>query len=112
MFTKQKTFLSIISKTFTLKNKPMNNIDGNKCIAEFMGIPKEGIFITTNFEGKMQFSTDYQYHSSWDWLMEVVEKIESLDNGSSLLYYVSIIGSECEIRKNDFPPYDSLITVK
>ena len=56
----------------------MNTTENNKIIAEFMGrvIP----------EDKLEFydenPTTHYYHSNWNWLMEVVEKIYTLD-----LYY-------------------------
>lgn len=38
-----------------------------------------------------------QYHSDWNWLMEVVEKIESIG------YSVEIVNNECYIHnQNDF----------
>ncbi len=47
--------------------------EGNKLIAEFMEtkVKPDGYFIK-----------DYLYHSSWDWLMPVIDKIESV-NGCS-----------------------------
>ena len=41
-------------------------MENNKLIAEFMGV-----------KYPMLKGSDLQYHTSWDWLMEVVEKIES-----------------------------------
>lgn len=55
----------------------MNNkeiIEGNKLIAEFMNI-------NINFWNRKWFINTYaslKYHSSWDCLMTVIEKIESL----------------------------------
>ena len=49
----------------------------NKVIAEFMGIvyPKlDNVIVIDNVVTK---EDELQYHSSWDWLMPVVEKIES-----------------------------------
>ena len=37
---------------------------------------------------------DLEYHTSWDWLMPVVEKIESLG------YEFTIIESRCNIKHN------------
>ena len=59
-------------------------IEGNKLIAEFMGAAKSWygdymIFTVDNpqYTGKINHS-DIKYHSSWDWLMPVVEKIKKL----------------------------------
>ena len=40
------------------------NIEDLKLIAKFMNVPKNGV----------------NYHCSWDWLMPVVEKINTIDN--------------------------------
>lgn len=53
----------------------------NRMIAEFMGHVRSG------FNGELVFNTEtreefeveqLKYHTSWDWLMPVVEKIESI----------------------------------
>ena len=56
----------------------------NKLIAEFMGLShcEEG-WITIPNENRNgvsenEISNDLQYHTSWDWLMPVVEKIEEI----------------------------------
>lgn len=52
-------------------------VSGNKIIAEFMGIlvQMKGNFLHTSehFGNKL-----VKYHSSWDWLIPVVEKIEGM----------------------------------
>jgi hypothetical protein len=77
-----------------------NIIEGNKIIAEFMGDPfilmKNGLVVCDDEWERLEFKTydeadsyrkknnksnyeisyPYEYHSSWDWLMPVVEKIE------------------------------------
>jgi len=48
----------------------MNN---NKLIAEFMGYEVHPVYEDERH--------DLQYHTSWDWLMPVVEKIEQVNEG-------------------------------
>ena len=79
----------------------MNTTENNKIIAEFMGL---------SYCEKYQFEGWYKNHehnervyellydTDWNWLMEVVEKIESLD------YWVEILGgyyNQCNIGKQN-----------
>lgn len=87
-------------------------IEDNKLIAEFMGWsshPKlENCSINRNKNRILPFwvsynmeipNDEFKYHSSWDWLMPVVEKIESLNFKTVLAtseltcykYYMNII---------------------
>ena len=74
-----------------------NIIENNKLIAEFMGFIADKSFevklvdgINTSYyyykDDVMCLPETMRYNSSWNWLMEVVEKIESLptmkDNGN------------------------------
>lgn len=53
------------------------NTENNKIIAEFMGYKKS--IANTWFKGnKIVQTTSFKYDSDWNWLMEVVDKIESL----------------------------------
>jgi len=63
----------------------MNTTENNKLIAEFMGWTYHP---ETSTHGMRDNTWEYKphyyhhsllFHSSWDWLMPVVEKIESLD---------------------------------
>lgn len=82
----------------------MNTTENNKLIAEFMGglynnqsrlslqsneiwLPYHGVCSYKSNNGKC-----LQYHSSWDWLIPVVEKIESLD------FRVEIIDTRVDIE--------------
>lgn len=76
----------------------MNIEEGNKLIAEFMGaVPTKALGTETwdvpNMDG-LQFVLFY--HSSWDWLMPVVEKIEQIGEDLPIVYVV-INGYGCEI---------------
>lgn len=81
-------------------------LNGNTLIAVFMGgefrtdLPftytKEG-WVNTPANDNMQIAQNYdlKYHSSWDWLMPVVEKIEDLDDK---FYFVKIHSGGCFIH--------------
>lgn len=52
-------------------------VEGNRLIAEFMGYKQRengGLFWGNDGLGGL-YPKDLKYHSSWDWLMPVVEKI-------------------------------------
>lgn len=61
----------------------MNTIENNKLIAEFMGAtirmtdmnPENN---TVFLSGETYFQDRLQFHTSWEWLMPVVEKIEEI----------------------------------
>lgn len=65
----------------------MNTIENNKLIAEFMGFSKvtreHKLEFSYNIKGFAQLGlsetvpSGLKFHSDWNWLMEVVEKIES-----------------------------------
>lgn len=69
----------------------MNTIENNKLIAEFMGLKPIEVFgsysiskdqvsvnCKTESEAFESFCKSTKYHLDWNWLMEVVEKIESI----------------------------------
>lgn len=77
----------------------MNTIENNNIIAEFMN---SEVTIDTYFITGMYISineNDLKYHSDWNWLMEVVEKIESL-------------GYAIEINKQEEDDYQCLVVKK
>jgi hypothetical protein len=87
----------------------------NELIAEFRGM-------TSSFdtyycpEQKCHFEiTDLKYDTSWDWLMPVVEKIESLGyynnnfkNTRDQKYYCSFHDKDCETVAHTSPDYTKI----
>lgn len=73
-------------------------LEGNKIIAEFMGVIYHPPTRTEDYyymggykeweypDGTFYQTDDLEYHTSWDWLMPVVEKIENMG-------YMTIIGA-------------------
>ena len=62
-----------------------NIIENNKIIAEFLNLTSQVIFeqvFAVSENGKTNFykKDELKFHSDWNWLMEVVEKIERLEN--------------------------------
>jgi len=57
-----------------------NIIENNKLIAEFMGFDKDTYgkwFLNGQFKGYSE--KEFSFHTGWNWLMPVVEKIDSLN---------------------------------
>lgn len=71
-----------------LKERPMKKeiLEGNKLIAEFDGRINELCHHNNT-------SSPYDYDKSWDWLMPVVEKIETMG------FNVRIEGISCSISR-------------
>lgn len=81
-------------------------MNDNKLIAEFMGMtPHEhdsGCMIQMTHQGNEAVPvSSMQYHSSWDWLMPVVNKIEDYlaDNVGKVGYFDECLSSnDLEVR--------------
>ena len=75
----------------------MKTIENNKLIAEFMGLNlHQGVWrkSTLATERKICKEDALKYHEDWNWLMVVVEKIESIEYG---IYQVDILQEGCKI---------------
>lgn len=86
----------------------MNTTKNNKLIAEFMGWGEDNGFLFPPNDKSMNtidgwYSKDIPYHTSWDWLMPVVEKIEeiSIDDTNLIIkehrYEFDMKHTQCEI---------------
>lgn len=67
----------------------MNTTENNKLIAEFMGYEfmTNNIFINRLPKDFLDNSENYKcFHNSFDWLMEVVERIEGLGFSTSIYH--------------------------
>ena len=57
-------------------------MNDNKLIAEFMGLDSFKDSLASLYQGKINVDVDVyeqaQYHTSWDWLMPVIENIDHL----------------------------------
>lgn len=92
-------------------------IEGNKLIAGFMesvykghGYPNIVNFLISpsQFETSNSFEVDeLKYHTSWDWLMPVVEKISSMDSGKFSVEIDFPFG--VSIKKHNIEPDEELI---
>lgn len=79
----------------------MNTTDNNKMIAEFMGYtqPHPEYPSTTYWykEGKAPL-TILSFDTDWNWLMEVVEKIENIKDKQGCTFFVEISKEKVHIK--------------
>ena len=75
-------------------------MNDNKLISEFMGMTygdpnDDSVMIQMTSQGNEVVPIEsMKYHTSWDWLIPVVEKIESLG------YEFTIVESRCKVSNN------------
>ena len=84
----------------------MEIIEGNKLIAEFMGYEPRiqswrGMKDNTTYKINERWFPNWtlQYHTSWDWLMPVVEKICEIDNQADVEFALLRNSANLEIFK-------------
>jgi len=70
------------------------NTENNKIIAEFMGCLIHAQTKAHLTNDGFYHTKDLKYHSDWNWLMEVINKIEKLDFRVSITEFSTNIGNE------------------
>jgi len=84
----------------------MTTTENNKLLADFLGAKqyhKEDDFIYFDETNNM-FSNDtisiknLKFHSDWNWLMSVVEKIESIEDKQGCTFFVEISKERVHIK--------------
>ncbi len=73
-----------------------DEVKNNIIIAEFMGYSKEYI--------ESPPTDTFKYHSLWEWLIPVVEKIESIKDSHHGHFGVHISSNNCTIQATNFRP--------
>lgn len=94
--------------------KQQSVIEGNRAIAEFMELEtctdpdhvNDKCYAVPYAKGYHR-AKQLQYHSSWDWLMPVVEKIEKLSGDEQ--FQVQIIIGDCYISTNNSGIYFQVV---
>lgn len=79
-------------------------LEGNKLIAKFMGWKKDNNVSNERYykEGDVSKNLcNFSYNKSWDWLMPVVEKIESLG------FWINIKKNHVTVAYDNKNTYDS-----
>ena len=78
----------------------MTTLNENKMIAEFMGynleVVNDEVYFTLDDMLETLSDEELHYHTDWNWLIGVVDKIESLG------YDVQIILDYCTITNGDY----------
>jgi len=58
----------------------MNTQENNKMIAEFMQSIEDGLYLDgLYFYNGRYYDTNMEFHKSWDWLMPVVDKMNTTE---------------------------------
>lgn len=70
----------------------------------FLKLVKLQAFGDEQFSCKLK-SFELEFHSDWNWLMEVVEKIESIKDSYHGRFGVYISSNSCTIQSTNFKPH-------
>jgi len=81
-------------------------IEGNKLIAEFMGgyLVSEDTYDLNYMSSRSYSLKEMKFYTSWDWIMSVVEKIESIKDEYHGRFGVYISSNTCTIQATRFRP--------
>ncbi len=77
----------------------MSTTENNKLIAEFLGLQLEQDQERLFINGLGTKLIDETFNTDWNWLMEVVEKIESIEDNRFLFQISTRQGFYAEIRE-------------
>jgi hypothetical protein len=98
--------------------KPYNEQEFNRLCAEFLGWKqnsKKTTFYVDKNDGRHIYEIqDLKFHSNWEWIMQVVDKIEGLKEGEEVEHnwYVTIgEGNYCRIFTDEFKTFQDEIIV-
>lgn len=94
-------------------------IENNILIANFLGWEFHGEPFNVWYVNGVELQGEFEFHSSWDWLMKVVEKIENMPLIYPIYYlnvrisqgYVEIEGLKTRIFRNTSVEGDKLTAV-
>lgn len=76
-------------------------IENNIQLDGFMEMNKQGDNYVYTMKHSSKSNTELEYHKNWQWLMSVVEKIESITVENEQQYGVYIIGCDCHIEDRE-----------
>jgi hypothetical protein len=98
--------------------KPYNEQEFNRLCAEFLGwkqnSKKTTFYVDKNDSRHIYEIQDLKFHSNWEWIMQVCDRIEGLKEGEEVEHnwYVTIgEGNYCRIFTDEFKTFQDEIIV-
>jgi len=76
----------------------MNTTENNKLIAKFLGLQQKSIKGGFLKNGILVKYDNLKFHNDWNWLMEVVEKIENYNEFTSVLFAPQGCAIDCFVE--------------